>query len=104
MENVEKTLVGQAAPEEIEAWKREYGRVFSTTADGHVAYFRKPNRKELSYVLSLRDKPLEMTETLMRQCFVGGSRIFIDDVEYMLGCDALIERLVNMKMAEVGEL
>ena len=45
-----------------------------------------------------------MTETLMRQCFVGGSRVFIDDVEYMLGCDGLIEKLVNMKTAEVGEL
>lgn len=104
MENEEKTLVGQATPEQIEAWKKEHGRLFSTTADGNVGYFRKPNRKELSYALSLRDKPLEMTETLMRQCFLGGSRIFIDDVEYMLGCDALIERLVNMKMAEVGEL
>ena len=104
MEKEEKTLVGQAAPEQIEAWKREHGRIFSTTADGHVGYFRKPNRKELSYALSLQSKPLEMTETLMRQCFVGGSSVFIDDAEYMLGCDGLVDRLVSVKTAEVGEL
>ena len=104
MEKEEKTLVGQATPEQIEAWKKQHGRLFSTTADGHVGYFRKPNRKELSYALSLQSKPLEMTEMLLKQCFVGGSNVFVDDTEYMLGCDGLIEKLVNVKMADVGEL
>ena len=100
----ETKLNGAATEKQIAEWKEKHGKIFTTTADGHIGYFRKPNRKELGYALSLQNKPLEMTEMLLKQCFVGGSRVFMDETEYMLGCDKLIEKLVSVKTAEVGEL
>ena len=41
MENNEKKLVGQAAPEQIEAWKREHGDVFIATVGDSVCYLKK---------------------------------------------------------------
>ncbi len=100
----ETKLNGAATEKQIAEWKEKHGKIFTTTADGHIGYFRKPNRRELSYALSMQNKPLEMTESLLKSCFVGGSRVFIDDLEYSLGCEKLIDKLVSLKTAEVGEL
>lgn len=99
-----KTMVGQAAPEQIEAWKKRHGSIYTATAENHIAYFRKPTRKELSYAMRLQDDSLAMTETVLKQCYLGGSTVFYEEVEFMLGAAGLIEKLVVAKKAEVGEL
>ncbi len=88
----------------IEQWKKKHGDVFYTSADGHKAYFRKPNRKELSYAMALQDDPLKMTEVMLKSCFLGGDTIFFDDTEYLLGCSALADALIQIKQVEVGKL
>lgn len=89
---------------DLEGLKIRYGRIFVASADGKVAYFRKPTRKELSYALTLQNKPLEMTEMLLKGCFVGGDEEFITADEYMLGCGGLVEKMVEVKNVELGEL
>lgn len=93
------------AKEQIEAWKEKYGTVITAKADGYVAYFRKPNRKELSYALSLmqQDKRLEQIEHFVNSCFLGGDNIFLTDTEYMLGCAPIMEKMLQIKNVEVGE-
>ena len=91
-------------PALIEQWKKEHGDVFYTSADGYKAYFRKPNRKELSYAMALQDDPLKMTEVMLRSCFLGGDTIFFENVEYLLGCSALADALIQIKQVEVGKL
>lgn len=89
---------------QIEQWKREYGKVFKASADGHTAYYRKPNRKDLSYAMTLQNQPLDMTETLLKSCFLGGDAIMHEDTEYLLGCSGeLTERMISIKKVEVGE-
>ena len=104
MENTEKVMVGQATPEQIEAWKRKYNKIYTAKVDGHIGYFRKPDRKELSYVMRLKNDERAMTEMILKQCHIGGSTVFLEDVEYMLGSSDLINKLVTAKKAEVGEL
>lgn len=87
----------------IENLKKEHGRIFTAKADGMTAYFRKPTRKELSYALTLQSKPLEMTEVLLKQCFVGGDRAMIEETEYLLGCAPIAEKLLEVKQVELGE-
>lgn len=99
-----KGLATESEAQSVEQWKKQHGRVFSVTADGHTAYFRKPTRKELSYMLAMQDKPVEATEHLLTSCFLGGDRIFLTDTEYMLGCDKLVEKLTEVKTVELGEL
>lgn len=89
---------------DIEHLKKEHGDLFSATADGKTAYFRKPTRKDLSYALTMRDKPLEMTELLLKNTFVDGDRCFVEDTAYLLGCSALVEQMIEVKNVEVGKL
>ena len=102
MEN--KSLIGQVEQEQIDAWKRQYGSVFYTTADNRIAYFRKPNRKELSYAMRLQDDPLAMIEMVLKSCRIGGDDTFIKEAEYLMGASALVEKLISVKKTEVGEL
>lgn len=90
--------------EQIEAWKREHGKVFVAKAGECAGYFRKPTRKELSYAMTLREKPLEMTELILRSCWLGGDEAMLEDNECLLGCDKLVEKLLHVKEMEVGEL
>ena len=102
MEN--KSLIGQVTQEQINSWKAKYGSVFYTTADNRIAYFRKPNRKELSYAMRLQDDPLAMIEMVLKSCCIGGDDTFIKEAEYLMGASALVEKLISVKKTEVGEL
>ncbi len=104
MEKTENNKVGQATPEQIKAWKSKHGKIFYACADNHIAYFRKPNRKELSYAMRLKDDELAMMEMILKECHVGGSEIFYQNVEFMFGVSNLVDKLIAVKSAEVGEL
>ena len=104
MEQTENKMVGQATPEKIKAWKENFGTVFTAKAENHIAYFRKPTRKELSYAMRLQDDSLAMTEMVLKECHLGGSKVFYENVEFMLGAANLVEKLVSAKKTEVGEL
>ena len=91
--------------EQVEQWKKQHGKLFVASADGHKAYYRKPTRKDLSYALTLQNQPLDMTETLLKNCFLGGDSIMHEDTDYLLGCSGeLTDRMINIKMVEVGEV
>ncbi len=95
----------EVTSDQIEQWKREHGKVFVASADGHKAYYRKPTRKDLSYAMTLQDQPLDMSETLLKNCFLGGDAIMHEDTDYLLGCSGeLVERMVQVKKVEVGEV
>ena len=90
--------------DKIEQLKHQHGDLFVARADGKEAYFRKPSRKDLSYALTMRDKPLEMTELLLKNTFVDGDRCFVEDSAYLLGCSALVEQMIEVKNVEVEKL
>lgn len=90
--------------EQVEQWKKEHGKVFVASADGHKAYYRKPTRKDLSYAMTLQSQPLEMTEALLKNCFLGGDSVMHEETDYLLGCSGeLTERMITIKKVEVGE-
>lgn len=88
--------------EQVEQWKKEYGKVFVASADGHKAYYRKPTRKDLSYAMTLREQPLEMDEALLRNCFLGGEP-FHEELDGLLGLDPLVDQMLTIKSFELGE-
>lgn len=90
--------------EQVEQWKKEHGKVFVASADGKKAYYRKPTRKELSYAMTLQSQPLDMTEVLLKSCFLGGDAEMHEDIDYLLCCSGeLVERMLAIKKVEVGE-
>lgn len=88
---------------QVEAWKREHGQVFTAKADGYTAYYRKPTRKDLSYAMTLKDQPIDMSESLLKNCFLGGDSVLHEELDYLLGQDELVEKMITIKKVEVGE-
>ena len=97
-------LTGKATEMEIEAWKEQFGAVFSTEVEHHIAYFKKPDRQQLSYAMLFANNPVKQMETLLRECFVGGSEAILNNMEYMLGASSILSTLVDVKRVEIAKL
>jgi hypothetical protein len=102
---MKEELIGQATPEQIEAWKKKYGKLYGIKVDGHICYLKKPDRKTLSYasVAGAKD-PLKFNEVMLNNCWVGGSDEIKTDDEMFLGVSGKISELINVKEAELVNL
>jgi hypothetical protein len=101
----ENKVAGELTPQEIAQLKaRNGGVLFFAKADGHVAYFRKPNIQEVAVALSMKEKPVEMIEFMFENCKVAGSDIFLKEVDFMLGAGKVVGEMLAVKQVEVGNL
>lgn len=101
----EQKLKGQATPEQIEEWKKKYGKVSGIIVDGHIGYLRKPDRKTLSYASVAGQKdPLKFNEVLLNNCWLGGSDEIKTDDELFLSVGSKLAELVTVKEAELVNL
>ena len=99
-----KILTGQASEEEISKWKKQFGEIFAAKVEDHIAYFRKPTRQELGYIMTLGNNPMKQTENLLQTCFAGGSETILQDDSYFLGAASVMQQLLAVKRAEVEKL
>ena len=78
-------LIGQATAEQIQEWKAKHGDIFSVKVDGHVCYLHKPSRRTISYAsVAAKTDPLKFNETLLRECWLGGSEAIRNDDDKFL--------------------
>ena len=94
----QEALVGQATVAEIDEWKKRHGDIYAIKVDGHVCYLRKPTRRDLSFASSAGKKdPLKFNETLLRDCWLGGSEAIRRDDDKFMGAsgdaEAELEKL-----------
>lgn len=102
MEKEEKILVGQAAPEQIEAWKRQYGEVYTVTVGDSIGYLKKPSRKALGYAsFASKKNPLNFNEFILNDCWLGGDESIRTDDAKFLGVSAVLAELIEVKEAEL---
>ena len=105
MSEKEDELIGQATPEQIEAWKKKYGKLYGIKVDGHICYLKKPDRRTLSYASVAGAKnPLKFNEVMLNNCWVGGSEEIKTDDEMFLGVSGKMAKLINVKEAELVNL
>jgi hypothetical protein len=81
-------LTGQQPDEQIQKWKQQNKQgIYSIEADGHVAYFKNPNRHEMNCTMSKAtlDAALDMYEELARLTFLGGSEELLNDDQMFFG-------------------
>lgn len=98
-------MVGQATPEQIEAWKAEHGEVFAIIVEDSVLYVRKPTRKDLSYAsASAKNGGLDYIEALMKNCKLGGDETIITDDGKFMGASGQMATLVEIKAATIKKL
>jgi hypothetical protein len=99
-----KTPTGQASEEEISKWKKQFGEIFAAKVEGYIAYFKKPDRGQLAYAIMLDDNPVKQTEYMLKECFIGGSEVIIQETDYLLGAMKIVDKLMEVKMMEVEKL
>ena len=98
-------LIGQATKEQIAEWKTQYERVFTITTGGHIAYLRKPGRTDVSYATTVGQKDaIKFNETVYKNCFIGGSEEILEKDELFFGASAVLDKMIEVADAELGEL
>lgn len=98
-------LIGQAAPEQIAAWKEQYGELFAIRTGGHVCYLRKPSRRAISYAsVAGKSDPLKFNETLLKECWLGGSDAVRRNDDLFLAASGVLDQLIVVKEAELEKL
>lgn len=96
---------GQASPEQIEAWKKQYGKVFELDIEDAVGYLRRPTRVELSAATALSaNDPVAFNERLLNDCWLGGDERIKTDDEYFFGASPLLAQLVEAKHGELKKI
>lgn len=101
----ERLLVGQASPEQIEAWKRQHGKIFSVTVDDGVCYLKKPSRKALGYAsFASKQDPLKFNEVILNDCWLGGDETIRTDDAKFLGISGVLADIIEVKEAELKNL
>lgn len=101
----EKTLVGQATPEQIEAWKRQYGDIFAVTVGDGICYLKKPSRKALGYAtFASKSDPLKFNEVILNECWIDGDESIRTDDSKFLGLSGVLSELIEVKEAEIKKL
>ena len=104
MEKEEK-LVGQATPEQIEAWKRQHGDVYAITVDDGICYLKKPSRKALGYAsFASKNNPINFNEVILNDCWLGGDESIRTDDAKFLGISGVIAEIIEVKEAELKKL
>lgn len=104
MEKKETKLIGQATPEQIEAWKLQFGTVKEVEIDGHVCYLRLPDRKILGMASALGSDPIKFNELLLANCWLGGSEAIKTNDELFFGVSQVLGELVTFKTAKIKNL
>lgn len=98
-------LVGQATIEQINEWKDKHGDVFAVKTEGHICYLKKPNRKAISYAsVAGKTDPLKFNETLLRECWLGGSDEIRKNDDMFMAASGVLSELIVIKEAELEKL
>ena len=101
----QEALVGQATVAEIDEWKKRHGDIYAIKVDGHVCYLRKPTRRDLSFASSAGKKdPLKFNETLLRDCWLGGSESIRRDDDKFMGASGVLDKIIPDAEAELEKL
>jgi len=95
----------KATKEQIAAWKKKHGEVFLVTVEDKTAYLHKPDRKTIAYAMSkVQDDPLSFSEIILQNCWLTGDEELKTNDDYFLAVSAQLDKLVEVKQAEIKKL
>jgi hypothetical protein len=102
-----EVLIGQATDEQVKEWKvkHKYG-IYAVTIEGHIGYFKNPDRHEINCALSKADKDnaLAVFEMLAGVTFLGGSEELLKDDQMFIGLSNEIKVKLDGKKASLVNL
>jgi hypothetical protein len=94
-----------ATEEQIKQWKAEHGDVIRLKSAKYnkSAYFRKPNRKEMSFINMNKDG-LKFNEALLKACYLAGDKDIQENDDIFMGLGESILGLLAFDTVEVEKL
>lgn len=90
--------------EQIAGWKKKHGEVFQITVDGKSCVLRRPTRRDLSYVSTIKEDKLQVLETLLNQLWVDGDKEIKEDDQLFFAVAQKMETILEVKEAEIKKL
>lgn len=107
MNNETQKLAGMATGEQLKEWKAKYRYgIYAIEVDGHIAYFKNPDRNELNCAMRKadREKALDVFEELASLTFIGGSDEVLKDDQMFIGISQELKVKLEGKKAQLVNL
>lgn len=90
--------------EKIEGWKKQHGDIYLIEVEDKACVVRKPNRKDLSFAMLLKDDPIKFNETLLNNLWVDGDEELKTNDDYFLAVSSQLGELLQIKEASLKKL
>lgn len=95
---------GLASAEQIEAWKKQHGKVYKYEVDGKVCYLRAVDRNTYALAASkVTTSPAKFNEIVIENIWLGGDEDIRKQDSYYYGLIDYVEELMNKKKGTLGE-
>lgn len=93
-----KQLVGQATADQIEAWKKEFGKIFKYQVDNKVCYLRTVDRDTFSAAAAkVSTSPAKFNDIVINNIWLGGDETIKKEDSYYFGLIEFVEELMAKK-------
>ena len=90
--------------EKIEGWKKQHGDIYLIEVEDKACVVRKPNRKDLSFAMLLKDDPIKFNETFLNNLWVDGDEELKTNDDYFLAVSSQLGELLQIKEASLKKL
>ena len=90
--------------EKIEGWKKQHGDIYLIEVEDKACVVRKPNRKDLSFAMLLKDDPIKFNETLLNNLWIEGDAEIKANDDYFLAVSSQLGELLQIKEATLKKL
>ena len=90
--------------EKIEGWKKQHGDIYLIEVEDKACVVRKPNRKDLSFAMLLKDDPIKFNETLLNNLWIEGDAEIKTNDDYFLAASSQLGELLQIKEATLKKL
>lgn len=97
-------LKGSATAEQIEGWKKTYGKVYAYKIEDKIAYLRPVDRNTYALAASkVTTSPAKFNEIIIENIWLGGDEDIRKVDSYYYGLIDYVEELMNKKKGTLGE-
>lgn len=101
----EQNELKDLTPEQIEAYKKEYGDIFCIQVEDKKCFLHKPTRQILDAANAMSAKRNSaFNETLLKNCWIAGDKDIISEDDYFFGASSQLDQIIQFKNAELKKL
>lgn len=108
-EPFERNTLTELTPEQVEAFKQQYGGVFMFLSEdkNKKCFLHTPDRVTLDAaeaISSQTKKGSKYSETIIKNCWLAGDKEMVTEDSYFYGLSKHIGKLVEVKEVELEKL